>query len=168
MQNLGLTGLVFAYGALAVLLLSLCFYSNWRWWIKVAATLSLLLLYSASYFSIPPLLGWPINHDIPKQFRLLAFTVEESEGIYIWASDLSRGVQIGAPRAYILPYNKQLHENIQIAGTRLRRGISIVGEIATSKPSPASQSANTTPGSKNTHAVTFFDAPEALIPAIPN
>lgn len=164
MQNLGLTGLVFAYGALAALLLSLYLYSNWRWWINAVATLGLTMFYIASYLSFPPLLGWPTNHDVPQQFRLLAFSVEENEGIYIWANDLSKGVQIGAPRAYILPYNKQLHEDIQIAGTKLRRGISIVGEITTFEPSPLPQSADKTPGSKIAQTVTFLDAPESLIP----
>lgn len=164
MQNLGLTGLVFAYGALAALLLSLYIYSNWRWWIKAAATLGLLLLYIGSYLSIPPSLGWPTDYDLPKKFRLLAFSVEENEGVYIWVNDLSKGVQIKTPRAYTLPYDKQLHEDIEIAGAKLRSGIGIIGKITTLETSHLPKSADKKPGSKAAQLVTFLDAPGALIP----
>lgn len=164
MQNLGLTGLVFSYGALAALVLSLYLYSTWHWWVKAAATLGLLFLYVATYLSIPPLLGWPTNHEVPRQFRLIAFTVEENEGVYIWANDLSRGVRIGTPRAYKLAYNKVLHEDIEIAGAKLRRGINIIGELSTPEPSSPLQSTDKKPGKKATQNVTFLEAPEALVP----
>ncbi len=164
MQTIGFTGLVVAFGALAVLLLSVCLYSTWQWWIKAAATLGLLLLYVTAYLSMPPLLGWPTNHDLPKQFRLIAFSVEENEGVYIWANDLSKGVQIGTPRAYVFPYNKLLHEDIEIAGAKLRRGINIIGEISTIEPSSSPQSTDKKTGHKIAHTVTLLEAPEALIP----
>lgn len=165
MQNLGLAGLVLAYGVLAALLVSVCLYSNWRWWVKAAATLGLILLYISSYLSIPPLLGWPTDNDIPKQFRLLAFNVEENEGVYIWVSDLRNGVQLGTPRAHVLPYSKELHKDIQVAGAKLRRGISIIGEITTLEPSLMRKAEDKQSGSTT---VTFLEAPEALIPKIVN
>lgn len=164
MQNLGLVGLLIAYGALAALLLSLYLRSDWRWWIKGAATLGLMWLYGAAYLSIPPLLGWPTNHNVPKQFRLIAFSVEENEGIYFWANDLSKGVQVGTPRAYVLPYNKLLHEEFLIAGRKLLRGIGMIGELTTSGPSSLPQSENKDSENKLAQTVTFLEAPEALIP----
>ncbi|MEQ8824411.1 MAG: hypothetical protein RIC14_08560 [Filomicrobium sp.] len=164
MQTMGLAGLVAAFGVLAALLLSVLLYSTWQWWIKATATLGLLLFYVATYLSIPPLLGWPTNHDVPKQFRLMAFSVEENQGVYIWANDLSKGVQIGTPRAYVLPYNKLLHEDIEIAGAKLKRGINIIGEVTTSEPPSSPQSADKKTGRKIANTVTFLEAPEALIP----
>lgn len=164
MPTLGLTGLVLAYVALAILLLSLHLYSNWNWWIKAGATLLLLCFYYVTYISIPPMLGWPTTYDVPKQFRLIAYSAEENKAIYIWANDLRDGVRLATPRAYILPYSKELHTNIDIAYAKIRRGGAIIGEIKEKAPSGKPKGEQTGTLKSQKLQVNFLDAPEALIP----
>lgn len=167
MPTLGTTGLVLAYVALAVILLSLHLYSNWKWWVKAGATIMLLCFYYITYLSIPPLLGWPTTHQLPEKFRLIAYTADENRGIYIWANDLRNGVKLATPRAYMLPYSKTLHTNIDIAAAKIRRGGKIIGEISEAPavgPNAKPKGAEIGTLKSNKIQVNFIDAPEALIP----
>ena len=67
-----------------------------------ARSRSLIALVSAfylvTYYSMPPLLGWPTAADLPKRFNLVAIFVNEpdkSSGapgeIFLWATDLAKG-----------------------------------------------------------------------------
>lgn len=165
MSTLGTSGLVLAYVALAVLLLSLHLYSNWKWWIKAGATVILMGFYYVTYTSMPTLLGWPTPYDIPAKFRLIAFSVDEEKGIYIWANDLRNGVKLTTPRSYLLPYSKTLHTNVEIAGAKIRRGGAIIGELELpTEVGGRPQGDEVTTKQSNKLQVNFIDVPEAMIP----
>lgn len=162
MENLGMAGLIIAYVALAVLLLSLFLYTSLGWWIKAPALVLVSSFYYVSYVSFPQLLGWPTPYGLPERLYIIAATVEEPQAVYLWARDLSHGLRITRPRAYKLPYSKKLHEKVELVTRKLRRAIPVIGEI-------------TVPGREGTFGegvlstpvevdVNFIDAPDALIP----
>lgn len=167
MVDIGLTGLILAYCALAALLISLYFYSNWSIWIKLGATLAVAFFFYTTYISIPPLLGWPTSQSIPKQFRLIAHSLDEKgKNIFIWANDLKYGVELRTPRAYRLPYNPKLAEQVDIAGAKIRRGGAIIGEVQEPKRIPGPDGKIPKELAPKELKINFIDAPEALIPEI--
>ncbi|MCK5498953.1 MAG: hypothetical protein KAI77_07110, partial [Gammaproteobacteria bacterium] len=71
-MTLGISGLIAAYIVLAVLLLSINLYSKWSWHVKAITIIITSAFYIVSYFSFPPLLGWPTKQALPSHFRLLS------------------------------------------------------------------------------------------------
>jgi hypothetical protein len=170
MTLLAQTGLIACYVALAVLLLTLNLYSHWPWRVKVLAIFLVAGFYLVSYFSIPPLLGWPTDAVVPERFKLAAVFVNEpdkakgTEGaIYLWVTDVREGPDGPKPRSHRLPYSTQLHEKVNEAGNKLRKGIPQVGEIADGgfdriKPEDAFF------GGDVSADVEFFDLPPPQLP----
>lgn len=163
MLNLGVPGLVAAYVALAVLLLSLHLYSNWSWWVKGAATLLLAGFYFVTYSSFPQLLGWPTPYDPPKRLYLIGIDIAEPDYVYLWARDLDQGLGLTTPRAYRLPYSKLLHREAEEAGHKLRKRIPVIGEID-ALPNAGLTAADGEATTVKTPSVRFVDAPEGLVP----
>lgn len=163
MTNLGIPGLVAAYVALAVLLLSLHLYSRWSWWVKAAATVVLAAFYFVTYGSVPQLLGWPVPHDPPSRLYLIGIDVAEPDYVYLWARDLDQGLALTTPRAYRLPYSRSLHRAAEEAGRKLRRSLPVIAEIdAAPVAGVAVEDGEALDRRKPT--VRFLDAPEDLIP----
>ena len=76
MVLLGTSGLVAAYVVVALLLLVLNLNTRWSWVVKASAIAVVSALYVVTYYSIPPLLGWPTDQALPKRFLLLAVDVQ--------------------------------------------------------------------------------------------
>lgn len=164
MTTLGVPGLVAAYVALAVLLLSLHLYSNWSWWVKGAATVVLAAFYFVTYSSVPQLLGWPTPYDLPSRLYLIGIDVAEPDYVYLWARDLDQGLALTTPRAYRFPYSPTLHRDAEAASHKLRKSIPVIAEIdAAPAAEAAAEAAETASRQKTT--VRFVDAPEDLIPS---
>ena len=79
MTDLGFVGLVSAYVLVAVLLLSVNLQSSWSWLVKAAVTVLTALFYVVTYLSLPQLLGWPIDGNLPEKFRLEAVLVQQPD-----------------------------------------------------------------------------------------
>jgi hypothetical protein len=172
---LGALALTGAYVVLALILLSINFYSHWSWWVKAGATLFTSAFYFVAYLSIPPLLGWPTGAAPPERFHLIAAHVQEpdkksgTEGsIYLWARDLAAPPE-SAPRAYRLPFSVVLHERVVEAGTKLRRGLPQLGEVEDAATRPGASAAparlgNATPSNTASAPIAFYDLPAPLYP----
>ncbi len=163
MLNLGLPGLVAAYVALAVLLLSLHLYSNWSWWVKIAATLVLAGFYFVTYASFPQLLGWPTPYERPERLYLIGIDVAEPDYVYLWARDLDQGLGPTTPRAYALPYSRVLHREADEAGRKLRKRLPVIAEIDNA-PAVGRVIDDGETTTAKTPRVKFVDAPEGLVP----
>ena len=144
-----------------MLLLSLNLYSNWHWIVKAATTTLVVGFFVLSYHSYPAVLGWPTTREAPDQFYLHAVQVVEPDRIYLWGTDLERGLRHTVPRAYGLPYSAKLHDKVNKAGRKLRKGLPVIGQLAPTEP----------PGVLNGEQanvvgddLVFVDAPQALIP----
>lgn len=159
MSNLGLAGLIMAYVVLATFLLGLHLHTNWTWWVKAGATITIAIFYFVTYFSIPQMLGWPTSYGLPEKFRLISYNIKDNENIYIWAIKIQSGTEHPKPRAYVLPYTTGLHNKVEEAGQRMKTGRTIIGQVDEMSSSPPPK----TPVSLNRLTeqlnVTFEDAP---------
>jgi len=148
---------------IAVLLLSLNFYSNWHWLVKIVATTLATGFFVVTYHSYSAILGWPTKREVPSQFYLHAVQVVEPEKIYLWGTDLDRGMGSTVPRAYGLAYTAKLHDKVNKASRKLRKGLPVIGQVAKT----AAVTRETVNGEQINVAgddLVFVDAPQALVP----
>lgn len=161
----GAIGLVAAYALLGVLLLSLNLKSGWRWPVKAAAIGITTVFFVVAFVAIEGMLGWPTEAAPPARFRLHAALVHEPDrraehagAIYLWLSPRNRDGEVtGPPRAYALPYSRELHEATARAQNRMQDGRPVDGKAA-AEPSQAGRY-----GSRGIR-VELFEAPIAQLP----
>lgn len=154
---------------LAVLLLSINLYSNWSWQVKAGTIIITTCFYVVSYFSIPPLLGWPTSEQLPKKFKLVAAEVAQpnkttgAEGsIYLWVADVDDLSSSRPPRAYRLKYSDLLHEQVLNAKIKLGKGTPQLGEIK--EPDATVKQVDETRTSQASAKIEFYDLPDPLFP----
>lgn len=171
MVLLGTSGLVAAYVVIALLLLILCLYTAWSWRIKAALIVTVSAFYLVSYLSLPPLLGWPTDADLPQRFNLVAIYVQEpdkstgAEGqIFLWATDMAQGPRGAEPRAYRVPFSGELHSRVVEAGNKMRKGLPQLGEVREEQVGPHAKPTDETQGGQKSVAIEFFDLPDPLFP----
>lgn len=109
------------FALVAGLLLWFVIGSRGRWWLKlpvIAASCAFTFLVWAALDSFS---GWPTAQTPPRRALLLASSVDEPRAIYVWLVEPSEPGPLeyhpdGAePRAYRLPYSRQLHEEVEKA-----------------------------------------------------
>ena len=168
-MTLGITGIVTAYILIAVLLLSINLYSKWSWKIKALTIVLTSIFYVVTYFSFPPLLGWPTSQYPPAQFRLIAAHVVqpnketgEDGAVYLWLTEIEDMTSSGIPRAYELEYSEELHEKIINVNAKLDKDIAQLGEFK--EPDDTFNQVNEQKrGVKSVH-IEFYDLPDPLFP----
>ncbi len=124
----GVLGVVAAYVVLAILLLGLNLRSGWRWRVKAWAISVTASFFVGMYLAVQAMLGWPTEAGPPAEFQLHAAVVDEPNrqrrstgAIYLWLSPRHRpGEPVEPPRAYALPYSRELHESAARAQNGLR------------------------------------------------
>jgi len=157
------TGLISAYIIIAALLLSLNLYSSWNWFVKTTLNVIVVAFFWVTYQSWPGILGWPTERDLPKQFYLHAVNIDEPHRIYLWGTDLERGLGRTVPRAYGLPYSAKLHDRVDKASRKLRKGLPVIGQVAPQTGTTQELSSLDQVQTSDTDIV-FIDAPQSLIP----
>ena len=134
-MTLPLAGIAASYVAVAVLLLSLNLASRWHWGIKAAAIAITTAFFGVSYVSTAGLIGWPSEARVPEHFQLDWATVVEPDKlnglpgtIYLWVEALDdNNMSSGMPRAFRVPYSRELADRIGHAKDRIEQGIDQVG-----------------------------------------
>jgi hypothetical protein len=137
-MTLPLIGVGLSYVAVSVLLLSLNLASRWHWSIKAVAIVITTAFFAISYASIAGLIGWPSEGHVPEHFQLDWATVVEPDklngaprSIYLWVEALSaNNTPAGTPRAFRLPYSRELADRIGHAKERIEQG---VDQVATAR-----------------------------------
>ena len=169
-MTLGISGLVAAYVLIAVLLLSVNLYSKWSWQVKGIMIIITSAFYIISYFSFPPLLGWPTDQNLPSHFRLLSSEVHqpnkltgEEGAIYLWLKEIEDITSSVLPRAYVLPYSNLLHEHIISAQSKIDRGIPQLGEYE-EDDSMRREVIDSPEIGKESLDIQFYDLPDPLFP----
>ena len=154
MFQFSVSGLVIAYVVVALVLLIANLGARWSWRVKAGAIVTTSALYLVTYFSYPALLGWPTAEPLPARFKLLAAYVErateadtEPREILLWAIDQS-AASTREPRAYRVPYSALLHEKVEEASERIRKGLPQIGEVRASKSNSLATAAGAASGSK--------------------
>ena len=166
---LGITGIVAAFVLLALLLLSINLYSKWSWPVKALTIVLTSAFYIITYFSFPPLLGWPTTQLPPQQFRLIAAHVNqpnketgEDGAVYLWLTEIKDMSSTGEPRSYRLEYSNELHEKIINVNAKLDKDIQQLGEFK--EPDDAfNDISEQKRGLKSVH-IEFYDLPDPLFP----
>jgi len=153
--------LTLAYVAVAALLLNLGFRSHWRWQIKLFAVFITAAFYAGTWYGLKHLQGWPLNEPLPAEFRLIAEYIQQPDkqrgtdgAIYLWITDQSKDSD-GVPRAYRIPYQEALHEEIAAATARGRPQIGRRVEQAMNNPLEGQSGS----------AIRFEDEPKVRLPA---
>jgi len=134
-MTLPLIGVGIFYLIVAALLLSLNLASRWHWGVKAAAIGVTTLFFGVSYASIAGLIGWPSEARLPERFQLHWATVVEPDksnglpgSIYLWLEALDENnVPVGTPRAFRVPYTRELADRIGHAKERIEQGAEQVG-----------------------------------------
>lgn len=164
-------GLVAAFVLVALLLLVICLTTRFSWHIKGGLIGVVSLFYLVTYYSFPPLLGWPTDSDLPQRFNLVALFVQEpdkatgdSGEIFLWLTDLERGPARDEPRAYRVPFSADLHAKVVEAGTKMRKGLPQLGELVDENLGPNGRPTDESRGGQQSVAIEFFDLPDPLFP----
>ena len=134
-MTLPLVGIAASYVAIAVLLLSLNLASRWHWGIKAMAIAITTIFFGVSYVSIAGLIGWPSEARMPEHFQLHWATVIEPDklmglpgSIFLWVEGLDENnIPAGTPRAFRVPYSRELADRIGRAKERIEQGTDQVG-----------------------------------------
>ena len=129
-MTLPLIGVGLSYVVVAVLLLSLNLTSRWHWGVKAAAIAVTSVFFGVSYAAIAGLIGWPSEARVPERFQLDWGTVVEPDklngspgSIYLWVETLDENnLPAGTPRAFRVPYSRDLADRIGHAKERIEQG----------------------------------------------
>lgn len=128
--------LVLAACALALLCALAVLGSRWPAWFKALLVVATTTFYFFADDAVHGLAGWPNADALPERFVLLAAVIDEpgaksAGGLYVWVNALENGRPAALPRAYRLPYSKDLHALLDEGMKKVRQGVSQMG---TSEP----------------------------------
>jgi hypothetical protein len=134
-MTLPLIGVGASYVVIAVLLVSLNLTSRWHWGVKAAAIAVTTGFFGVSFASIAGLIGWPSHARVPEHFQLHWATVVEPDklnglpgSIYLWVESLDQSdMPTGTPRAFRVPYSRELADRIVRAKQRIEQGMDQAG-----------------------------------------
>ena len=124
--------LVISFAAVLLLILLALLWSHWPAWMKGILVLGVTGLYFFGNDAVHQIWGVPSIDALPARFVMLAAAVDEPSGktpgsIFMWVSEPREGVKKLEPRAYRVPYTKELHAQIDAGVRKGRDGISQMG-----------------------------------------
>jgi hypothetical protein len=124
--------LLWSFVALAALSALALVFSAWPKWAKALLVLGVTALYFQGERAFNNVWGQPSRQSLPERFVLLAAVIEEpgkgSPGaLYVWVNALEGGKPAREPRAYRLPYSKDLHALLDEGMKKVRQGVSQMG-----------------------------------------
>lgn len=157
------------YTALAVLLVGLYIYSSVPVWVKVCTTFLVGGFFFATHNALNGMLGWPTKRELPEEFVMIASRVVEPDKnskdkgeIFIWAVSINDSYPDKNPRAYRVDYSPELHEELETANWRMRRGITQMGRIE--DIDPPNERAKSQYTVQQLQRVVIFDLPDPKLP----
>ncbi len=173
--------LVAAYVVVAALLLSVVIWNRQRAWIRGLAIAVTFVFFFVTWTSVRNLLGWPTEQAMPDRFEILFATIQEPDevtrtpgAIYVWAWELPGDGPVAAgdiydparfdtrvgsgqmPRAYMLPYDRPTHREVQEAMVKIVQGTRQVG-VTDRKPKKPGEYAEQS-------RFSFYDRPDPILP----
>jgi len=126
------TALILSFAALVFLCAMALLWSRWPAWLKGLLVAGVAVFYFWADGVVHNLSGWPTADALPERFTLLAAVIEEptnktSGALYIWVNAIENGKPVPQPRAYKLPYAKDLHALLNEGMKKSRQGVSQMG-----------------------------------------
>lgn len=124
--------LLWAYIALVFLVGLACLASAWPRALKAVLVLATVGLYFYAEHALDDVWGRPSRAALPERFVLLAAVIEEPSktkpgALFVWVNALENGKPLAEPRAYRLPYTKDLHSLLNEGLKKVRQGVSQMG-----------------------------------------
>jgi len=140
-----IVGLSIAYVFLTTLLLLVLIYSRLHHFLKLLLLIAAIGFYAISYEGWKKIEGWPARVMLPEKFLLHFVVIEEPDdelgsngNIFMWLSDLYGDQPATMPRAYQLPYSREMHGKLDEAMQQQRNGNLQLGILRPSSQSPES------------------------------
>jgi hypothetical protein len=126
------TAVVLSFAALVLLCTLALLWSRWPAWLKALLVVGVTGFYFYADGQVHGLAGWPSRDALPERFVLLAAVIDEPSSktrgaLYVWVHELTDGKPSAQPRAYQLPYAKDLHALLNEGMKKVRQGISQMG-----------------------------------------
>ena len=163
--------LISCYALLALLLLALCLYTKWPYWIKTVAILLTGLVFSVTYETMAGLLGFPTPGKMPERFLFHHAVVIQPDKntankgtIFIWASELTKDGPAKAPRSYEFPYEKETNGIVTEATRRTKQGIMQLGLTIEQGPKASINTFTKFMSSSRIMKIKMQDMPEPALP----
>ena len=163
--------LVVAYIFLLALLVLVLIYGRIPWLAKLALVIMASGLYWVSYQGWKQVQGWPSQAELPDKFLLHASVIEEpnqEQGtngqIFIWGSNLQGNKPAGEPRAYSLPYDREVHSSLQDALRNQRNGNVQIGVKERSKATQNAAPVNVRQLGEVHEKLKFTELPDPALP----
>jgi hypothetical protein len=144
-----MTEIAMGFVLIAALILWFIIGSKGHWGIKASMILLSLYFCLSVGFSIAGFMGWPTDDKLPSKFLLHWVVIQEPDvklgdegSIYIWVRPINEpGIEHkewndyllsfydgkSRPRAYRMPYSRELHEQAQKAIDAISRGEGVGG-----------------------------------------
>lgn len=125
-------GVVLAFSALLLLALVAVLWSRWPAWLKGLLVIGVTALYFVGHDVVREIAGLPSTDALPERFIMIGAVVEEPTAktkgaLYLWVSRLQEGKPAGEPRAYKVPYTRELHRQIDDGVRKGRDGVAQMG-----------------------------------------
>jgi hypothetical protein len=107
-------------------------WSHWPRWLKTLMVLGVTVFFFRADALLHQFSGLPSADALPERFVLLAAVIEEPGkntpgALYVWVNPLDNGKPARDPRAYRLPYSKDLHALLDDGMKKVRQGVSQMG-----------------------------------------
>jgi hypothetical protein len=124
--------LLWAYVGLAFVCALALVASGWPRWAKGAVVAGVTALYFVADAALAGVWGWPSRQALPERFVLLAAVIEEPTktapgALFVWVNAMDNGKLARQPRAYKLPYSKDLHALVDEGLKKVRQGVTQMG-----------------------------------------
>jgi hypothetical protein len=123
---------VLSFVALVLLCVLALLWSGWPAWLKGLLVAGVAVFYFFANDAVHNMWGWPSTEPLPERFVLLAAVIEEPSNktagaLYVWVNAIEDGKPVPQPRAYKLPYAKDLHTLLNEGIKKSRQGVSQMG-----------------------------------------
>jgi hypothetical protein len=123
---------VLSFAALVLLCALALLWSRWPVWLKGILVVGVTVFYFHADELVHNMWGWPNAEALPERFVLLAAVIDEptpknSGALYVWVNALQDGKPSPQPRAYRLPYAKDLHALLNEGMKKARQGVTQIG-----------------------------------------
>ncbi len=129
---------VLSLAALAFLTVLALLWSRWPVWLKALLVVGVTVFYFFADEVVHGMWGWPSTDALPERFVLLAAVIEEPTtkrpgALYVWVNAMQDGKPAAQPRAFALPYSKDVHALLNEGMKKVREGVS---QLGTAEPKP--------------------------------
>jgi hypothetical protein len=157
---------VLSFVALAALAVLALLWSRWPIWLRGLLVVAVVGFYFWADEGVHQMWGWPSTDALPERFVLLAAVIEEptnktAGALFVWVQAIENGKPVRAPRAYQLPYAKDLHALLNEGMKKARNGVTQMG---TAEPKPGKRGAAWLRPGNDEQTVKIRDLPAPQLP----